>query len=57
MTKLAQILIRSFHLIERDLVIRALVKLGSTRALVGGHGLRVLDERALVFKVGRDSGC
>ena len=41
--------------IERDLVVCAVVELGGTRALVGGHGLSVL-ERAAIVEIGGDAG-
>src|SRR5271155_4546514 len=43
------------HLVERDLVTRAVVKLGGARAFVCGHGLGVL-ERAAGFEIGGDPG-
>ena len=42
--------------IERDLVVGAVVELGGTQALVGGHGLSVF-ERAAIVEIGGDPHC
>jgi hypothetical protein len=42
------------HLVERDLVARAVIELGRARTFVRGHGLGVL-QRAAGFQIGGDS--
>ncbi len=42
-------------LVERDLVVGAVVELGGAGTLVGGHGLRVLEGAAIV-EIGGDAG-
>jgi hypothetical protein len=44
-----------FDLIERDLVVRAIVKFGGARTLVGGHGLGIF-KRTAVVEIGGNAG-